>query len=321
MSTAQAARPRSAREYDTFDSKIHCGVLLVSRVADKTYDGDEFGRLWRAEGLDEGFLPAPPNSVHAFRNACRSVETRRAKDSGKRVEIKVDQAVRNGTECVYQLTRMVRDEQERVIEHEKELRVVYTAAKAQAGVDPIEVDRFHSSELDTTLRAIEARIRARYDFDKGRIPGAKVRELLRDMYQQAQGIPWAGGKVYFVPGDHVDLMERVARVIEQVCGEHADVELIPLGKGARSRAQLDKHGTRAINADAAALMAQVAERLKNGEQVKDQTMNGVLSERARLGAMRKRMEKLIGSETLAINEQLLLLDEQIDALLDKKGTK
>lgn len=299
-----------------FSPDIHAGVLVISRVADRVYDLDAFRAAWQSEGLDPDLLPEARQPVNDFQNACRSVETRRGRTSGRKIEVKVDEALNNGAECVYQLTRMERDEANRVIEHQKEMRVVFDKRRPPA--DAIDVDVLGHDMADE-LHMLELRIREHYDMNRGKLPGPTIRALIRTTFEETHSIPWAGGKVYFTPIEHADTMKAIARVLEQVCGEHADFDLAPMAPTELLRKQIDKHGTRALVGDATDLMVDVAERLKKDGPVRGEMIDRVLSQRAALGAMRKRVADLVGRETEAINEQVRLLDDQIDALMDRRA--
>jgi hypothetical protein len=84
------------------------GKIAMFTLPDEPKSGTDLVRAWGGHGLPMDFLPDKREAVHVFQSACRSVETRRANGSAKRVEVKVDEVLHNAKECVYQITRLVR---------------------------------------------------------------------------------------------------------------------------------------------------------------------------------------------------------------------
>jgi hypothetical protein len=132
-----------------------------------------------------------------FRSACRSVETRRHTAATKRVEVKVDEVLHNAKECVYQITRLVRDEANAVIEHPKAMTLAFDKA----------LGKTHRARARGLRRAPRAR---------GRDPHALQGEHQDDPAQGdprrgaraaaelgAQNLRRKSGGVYFVPAEYL----------------------------------------------------------------------------------------------------------------------
>src|SRR4051812_13034556 len=106
--------------------ELCAGVLVTTSVPDRPIDPEQLRKLLLAHNLDDALVPERKkiSEVHAFQNACRSVETRRgSKAKGSTTTVAVGEVVTNATESVYQITAEVRDEQMLVIEHPKAMRV------------------------------------------------------------------------------------------------------------------------------------------------------------------------------------------------------
>lgn len=296
----------------------YAGVLVMSRVADKTYNADKLHALWQREGLDESLLPKQRQPVHDFQNACRSVAMSRRSSSERDAEVKVDEVDNKGLRCVYVITRMTRDRANLLLKHENEMRVSFRKnAPPSSAIDPIQVETVGSGFSHEHAADIEQQIRLHYNLNRGRLPGASLRTVLRDVLLSVKAIPWVGGKAYFVARQHTPTIEAVERVFSEVCGDNCDFETVPCADAAKLRAQIDKYGARAVKDDVDGLIARLADVLRSDKAVDARTKDTVLARRATLGAMRKQIAQLIGKETDAINAQIRMLDEQIDALMDK----
>src|SRR3954465_7404954 len=176
-------------------AELCAGVLVTTSVPDRAVDGEQLRTLLLAHGLDDQLVPERKkiNEVHAFQNACRSVETRRgSKAKGRTTTVAVGEVVTNATESVYQITAEVRDEKELVIEHPKAMRIRYQKAHAAA----IVVDDLEPAYAEA-LRPLADMIQLRFDAMRGRLTGAKVREILRAQFRGMHAPRWANA-TYFV---------------------------------------------------------------------------------------------------------------------------
>src|SRR4051812_17851546 len=166
------------------------GTLTNTRVPDAPVNLEQLRALMTAEGLDTTMLPAPKTPrapALDFALACRAVETRRGKRGRTGERVAVGEVVTNATESVYQITREVVDEANRVIDHKKGMRVVYV--KDVLATDPIHVEPFAQEHYEH-LKHLEAEIRLRFDALRGTIPGSKIRAILREQFRRMQATRW-----------------------------------------------------------------------------------------------------------------------------------
>src|SRR5688572_33248846 len=92
------------------------GYYAMSTVPDRFVPTSKLARAWASNALPMELVPQDRKAVDTFKNACRSVEDRRGGAAPNRVtEVKVDQVEETYSECVYQITRMVRDRNQREI--------------------------------------------------------------------------------------------------------------------------------------------------------------------------------------------------------------
>jgi hypothetical protein len=148
-------------------------------------------KAFAAAGLDESLLPTERRPEHVAMQACRSVE--RVVSNGHREEIRYQQVDRTNEFWIGQITRHVQDKENRVIEHPKALRVMYS----------FEHDKLLFQALDETkmedVVPIVREIQAHFDANGQRIAGHNLRTILRH-YVEAAGAEKVSkrGGVYFL---------------------------------------------------------------------------------------------------------------------------
>ena len=164
-----ATRMKNAVAAPSATGKGELGKLVTSSLTDDFIPGPHLVRTWAKHGLDVTDLPDQRSSLHNFQSACRSVETRRKAGGG--VEVKVDEVVNDSRECVYQITRMVRDKALKVIEHPKAMTIAFDKKLETLSVRELE-------DYDV-LRQLEDDVRTHYAKNAKAIPGQKIRNSVR----------------------------------------------------------------------------------------------------------------------------------------------
>src|SRR5205085_4934776 len=129
-------------------------------------------------------------------------------------EIKVDEVLNADAECVYQITRMVRDRDRKVIEHPKAMKLTFDklGQRTGANTDPISADLYEHTHEDA-LRGLEDKIRVGYQFNLTTTPGARVRAAVRNTLTEihATKLRGASGGAYFVKRDRYPVVEALER--------------------------------------------------------------------------------------------------------------
>jgi hypothetical protein len=191
---------------DGLDPSDVAGCLTTTKVPDAPTPADAFRALLDANGLDGSLVPITRREQLDFANACRSVEQRRGTGTNKGERVTVGEVLTNAAESVYQVTREVVDAQNRVIDHEKGMTLVFDPAKP---ADPIAVQMLDPSH-QSALQHLADLIRARYFAMRGTLPGAKVRAILREMFKRMKATRWSSANsVWFVPAEHADKMREL----------------------------------------------------------------------------------------------------------------
>lgn len=297
-----------AGSLDEIPAEYIAGTLTTTSIPDRPVDSEQLRRLMQQHGLDDSLVPAKRPEVFDFQNACRSVETRRGvrAPQGKRTQVTVGEVVTNAAESVYQITAEVRDEANRVIEHPKGMRVVYD--KAFVGQDPIRVEPLEAfASMDP---ALEARIRLHFDVHRGKLPGPKVREILRTLFRRMAATRWANS-VWFVAVQHAPTLEAMETVVKELYGLDADFSTIPIPNTAGVKRILGEKVIAHVRGDATKLMGEIADQLRDGKTVNERSFKRMADARADLVAQADAMQDAYGSELTGVDEALKLVDAQI----------
>jgi hypothetical protein len=297
------------------------GVLVTTSVPDRAIDGEVLRALLKARGLDDSLVPEPKriSEVHAFQNACRSVESRRgASAKGTRTTVAVGEVVTNGAESVYQITAEVRDAGNRVIEHPKAMRIVYD--KSLAGHAPITVEALEVNYAEA-LKPLADKIQLTFDALRGRLQGAKVREILRAQFRAMHAPRWANS-VYFVDIKHMAALESMASVLAELYGGDAKYDHAPVLNTRHVRDTLGEKIGEHVADDVAKLMTTFAKKLsaKDGEQPKKITAREFEHANDQRAALVKQAEEMMagyGDEIATVRESLALLNEQVVAMWER----
>jgi hypothetical protein len=297
------------------------GTLTNTRVPDAPVNLEQLRALMTAEGLDTSMLPAPKTprpAAHDFALACRAVETRRGKRGRTGERVAVGEVVTNASESVYQITREVVDETNRVIDHKKGMRVVL-AKQQTTSADPISVEPFAQEHYDH-LRHLEAEIRLRFDALRGTVPGSKVRAILREQFRRMHATRWSTtNSVWFVPLEHAGELAAMERVLKALYTD-AEFDTIPLPNNAGIAKMLeDKTGTH-VQIDATKLGQEIAEKLAGKGQLSQATFERMKAKANDVAEYADKMENLLGGEVATAREALRLVDMQLVELFGRVKT-
>lgn len=289
------------------------GFYALFTVPDRLISANRLSRFWAAEALPMELVPTKRKSVDTFKTACRSVETRR-QDSARTTEIKVDRVMENEGECIYQITRMVRNREHKDIEHPKAMRVTFYKAN-----DDLFFERLEKGHEDEMTKLADA-IRDFFDKNTTKVPGSKVRAAIRGVMERSNATLIRKG-VYFVPKDHKDALDGIGAVLDTLYGEDALTHLIPCANAEGEKAVIERYMTEQVSGEVDQLMAELAERLQDDGRIRKDRYGNLLAKRQQLGAHRKEYSKLLGTQLDVLEGKFDLLDAQMDKLTEAVGDR
>lgn len=294
------------------------GWYAVSSIPDAGVSSTKLRREWIANGLNPDLIPKNRKAVHAFQVACRSVETRRRTTSengnGTRsTEIKVDEVLENQDECIYQVTRMVRDKENKDIEFTKTIQVIFTKATEEI------TDRALDKGEYEALKHLTEAIRDHFDSNAKKVPGAKVRAAIRDEMQDVRATTIAK-KMYFIPkGPGREVVESLTTVIEMMYGDEGEFHAIPVASDEGQKAIVAKHFGINVRERAQHLLAEVAERVRAESGVRSDRLKNMLNDRKQIIAEVEKYKDLLDMSLTEVDEQVDMLNEGLEELIVQTG--
>lgn len=289
------------------------GFYALFTVPDRLIPANKLAKAWAAEALPMELVPKNRKSVDTFKNACRSVETRR-QDSQRETEIKVDRVIENDAECVYQITRMVRDRTNKEIEHPKAMRVTLFKANDDLFFERLETG--HEEEMTALADAI----REFFDKNGSKVPGSKVRSAIRGVMDRSNATLIRKG-VYFVPKEHKRKLDGISEVLDHLYGDDSLTHLIPCANADGEKAVIERHMTEQVQREADELMTELASRLQEGGKIRKDRLGNLIAKRQKLAAHRKAYEALLGKQLDVIGSKFSLVDDQLDKLTAAMGER
>jgi hypothetical protein len=176
---------------DITDEHI-AGSYLWYSIPDEMIPLSRFRKAMRDAGLDVTRLPKERRGEHVAAEACKSVE--RVVTNGHREVVRSEQVVRTGDVLVMQITRHVQDKANRVIEHPKALRVIYDFTKGALIFEPLDGSKM------ADVQSLADEIQEHFDKNGTRVPGHKIRTILRHYVEAAgaENMRGQSGGVYFL---------------------------------------------------------------------------------------------------------------------------
>jgi hypothetical protein len=299
------------------------GWLATYTLPDEERSGAKVMRVWAQRGLDVDDLPPMRQPFHVFQSACASVNENRPANGGQKVQIRADEIENNGA-CRYQITVKVWDQANKLIEHEKAMRVSFNK-----DTHAIDVDRLGYN--DPRLAEIEDRIRNHYDANTATVPGQKIRNAVRDTVIDigGQNVRRKAGGLYFVPKHAIArngsitgnvptrvTLDALANVLRDLYGDRADFYVIPLANQEGMRDMVRKHFTINANEKARELCEKAVQRVRQGKGrgVRAELVTNLINERRRLGGAANQFVELVNVEQDDLKANMRDLDKAIAEL-------
>lgn len=316
MSTALAPSSQNGTAQQTQGA----GFLVTTGVSDNPIDGAVLKRAMLAENLPTNLIPDVPSEVDAFMRACSSVATKRKKGEKLATRVTVGRVKEDVTECVYQLTIERVDKAHRVIDHPQAMLAVYDKAAApgqsisfepsdpakHATIDPADADR------------LERAIREHFDAERGRLPGSKVRAILRQSFRDMHATRWSTtNSVFFVPPEHSDALDAMKRILTAVYGTGFEYDKAELRDSRENMQAIAAKHEASVREEAEKMMESLRDRLQDPANVRKGTLEKFMTQRAEIKALQERMDALLGREQQVAKAALSLVDVQLAALTER----
>lgn len=286
------------------------GYLALVSIPNKPVSAAKFKRTWMVHGLDEKLAPKTRRAVDVFMAACRSIESRRT-DADRLNEIKVDRVMETAEECVYQITILVRDKDHKVIEHEKGMRLRFTANDETIRDEPLD-----DKKLWRELQQLAEVIREEYKRNASKVPGSKVRDAIRNTLVRDHATRIQNKGVYFVPKAARRTLEDIQGVIADLYGPTGEAEMavLPVASDKAEKAMVKRHFESNVTDECDELMAEVSKRLKSETGLRADRQASMVAQLKEIQERTQRYEDTLDERSMIAREKVKLLEKGIEEL-------
>jgi hypothetical protein len=285
-------------------------------------------------GLDVDWLPKERRPEHVAQEAIRKIE--RVTTNGHREEIRVEQVDRNKSFLIYQVTRHVQDKENRVIEHPKAMRVIFTFADSSLSYEPLE------GATQRDVQSLIDEIETNYAANASKIPGHKLRTIMRH-YMEAAGAErmTRGGSSYFLAkrcpvatwnrlyphhGAVIDgsaLLASMTEALETVYGDKTEFHTIPCVNDEGQRAYLKRKFMENCAEDLKSFRDEclelVSEKDKRIRGFRGDLRDRLLNTRAQIDARRAQFAEILGETMGELDRDMKLADSALSKFITEAG--
>lgn len=310
------------------DSKVKpLGYIIWFSVPDENVSLRKLRKVWQLAGLDPAPLPRDQRAVNVFKRAVRDLEktgTFTDQKTGLRTETDVRDLLENADDVIYQVTRVVRDSKEQLVEYPKAIRIWFSKVTGEIGFKPLEGFP-RSQALD-----LASHIQDEFERNQTTVTGAKVRTLVRhyikeDSDEQSGVVGLSGenlrgkaGGVYFVLARYADQIESLAECLAELYSQgRAYLYAVPLADSKTEREMIRQRHVANTIEEMEAEMQDVSNLLREGRD------RGVRSNVAshhwnKLQAFRRRAAQYaeaLHDEQESLQDHLEVLNRQLKKLV------
>lgn len=309
------ARDRMVALADGTKVKV-LGYLTWFTVPDEAVPLTRLKKQWVLAGLDPDVLPKGQKAVNTFQRAVRSVDQRRRTDgAGQPVaETRVDEVSETSDYCVYQVTRLERHVEERVIEHPKAMRVIFDKVNETIRFEPLgDVPKRELNELIDSIQEF-------YDSNQTRVPGHKVRAIVRNMLSDllAENLRGKAGGIYFVPFQGYQILDQLNYALKGAYKERrAYMRIIPMADSHDERDIIAEEFEINSLAEIEEIMEDTAKVLNNPDRVRavrSDVIQNQWDRHAKLMKKAKNYQELLNEESDDVAQALDVLKKQLHKL-------
>lgn len=305
------------------DSGINiAGYLTWFSIPDDSVPLRRLKQHLAVNGLPMSLAPKDTSPIHIFKRAMREQEGRHKLESGLIRENTVAQVVETPDDCVYQISSLKRDLEERVVEYPKAMRVIFNKKTEQIGFNPL--GGVPRSELLDMMEAIQDF----YDKNGTRVTGARVRTVVRNYLRDEEdekreieglsGINLRGkaGGIYFVLARYLVQLEAVGVMLDELYGGRAYLHFVPMADGASEKEIIRRHHVANARQELKEAIAEVKGLLSHDRERAPRS-DVVAAKFAQFQALQRRAAKyneVLDDEIAEIEDMGAILKKQLDKL-------
>lgn len=275
-------------------------------------------------GLSPNLAPTDTKAIHTFKRAMREQEGRQR--NGTITETDVAQIEETPEFCVYQISRLERDFNERVINYPKALRVIFTKAGDAAGT--IDFEPLGGVPRQEVMPIMQA-ITDFYDKNAAKVTGARVRAVVRNYIKNSpdeqrnqdglsgENLRGKAGGIYFIPARHRGELEALASMLQEVYKGKAYLHAVPMADSASEREIVKRHHV-ANSMDEAHEMMTELRGLLSTDRERAPRSDVIAHKWAQFETLRRRLgsyKEILRDEEDEIAQNMAILRKQLDQLM------
>lgn len=302
------------------------GYIVWFSVPDRPVNLKQLRKAWGFSGLDTKVLPPEPRPLYLFKRAMRAQEGKVRNDDGTITETDVKMVAEDHEWCIYQISRVVRDAEKRIVNYPKAMRVSFEKAGDTLSFFPLD-----ETPLKDVLPMQEA-IETYYDENGKVIDGRKVRTVVREFIRDdddradqddgqtglsGENLRGKGGGVYFVAAKHKNKLDSLAEALNELHSDgSAYLYMVPLADGASERELVRRHHVNNTVREMQEAMAEVAYMLRPDRKQAVRADHAAFHWR-RLQALRRRAAEynaLLKDEQDDVTQMAGMLEKQLNKL-------
>jgi hypothetical protein len=304
------------------DSKGVLGYLTWFSVPDESVGLRRLKGMLATHGLPLSLAPKDTKAIHTFKRAMREQEGRH-RTNGHYTETEVRQVVETGDDCVYQISRVKRDLDDRTIDYPKAMRVIFNKRTEDINFNPL-----GGASRAEILDMMES-IQEFYDKNSTKVTGARVRTVVRgylrnepDEQRNVEGLSGenlrgrAGG-IYFIPERHSAELEALSNMLAELYAGKAYLHAVPMADSKTEREIIRAHHVANTRQEIAEAMAEV-KGLLSSDRDRAPRSDVVANHWSRYQALLRRASKyesILSDEQEEIQDLAGILKKQLDKLV------
>ncbi len=273
-----------------------------------------------SHGLPLTLAPKDTKAIHTFKRAMREQEGRR-RTNGHTTETTIAQVVETSDDCVYQVSRLKRDLNDRVVDYPKAMRVVFNKHTDEIGFRPLgEVPRVEVMDMVNEIESFVEK-------NSARVTGARVRTMirryLRDEPDEQRGVDGLSGEnlrgkaggIYFVAARFSEEISALAEMLSELYGGRAYLHAVPMADSATEREIVRRHHVMNTRQEMKEAMGEVKALLSKTDRAP--RSDAIANQWARFHALQRRAAKyreVLDDEGDEIAEMAQILSKQLNKL-------
>lgn len=297
------------------------GHLTWFSIPDEAVSLRRLKTMLAAHGLPPTLAPKDTKAIDTFKRAMREQEGRHR--NGVIVETTVALADETPEDCVYQISRITRDLDERTVDYPKAMRVIFNKRDEKISYNAL--GGVARSEVLPMMQAIDDF----YEKNSTRVTGARVRTVVRNYLRsepdEQRGIDGLSGEnlrgkaggIYFIPVRHVDQLTAMSEMLAELYHGRAYLHAIPMADSASEREIIRRHHVANTQQEMREAMAE-AKALLSNDRERAPRSDVVANHWSRFNALKRRAAtyaQILQDEQEDVNDMGAILEKQLKRLI------